>query len=155
MDLMDSIARGYQNSPDLRLQWLQHMAEKHVQHKNVAEAAMCIVHAAALVAEYLYILERKSYMPVGCVAFQVGVGVVGVCGWWICWWDYVTTSISSAVSSFDPTTLGRILVISLLYFIRKFLQTFWRRVQYQMTSFLLRKKGFAIPSSSLSMGSLD
>ena len=75
MDLMDSIARGYQNSPDLRLQWLQHMAEKHVQHKNSAEAATCIVHAAALVAEYQYILERKSYMPVGCVDFQVGVAV--------------------------------------------------------------------------------
>lgn len=31
---------------------------------------MCLVHAAALVAEYLYLLEGKSYLPVGCVAFQ-------------------------------------------------------------------------------------
>lgn len=76
MDLMYSIAKGYQNSPDLRLQWLQHMAEKHVQHKNYAEAAMCITHTVALVAEYLYILERKSYLPVGCVSFQVGVPLV-------------------------------------------------------------------------------
>ena len=31
---------------------------------------MCLVHAAALVAEYLYLLEGKTYLPVGCVAFQ-------------------------------------------------------------------------------------
>ena len=34
---------------------------------------MCFVHAAALVAEYLYLLESKSYLPVGCVAFKVGI----------------------------------------------------------------------------------
>ena len=31
---------------------------------------MCLVHAAALVAEYLYLLEGRPYLPVGCVAFQ-------------------------------------------------------------------------------------
>ena len=31
---------------------------------------MCLVHAAALVSEYLYLLEGKSYLPSGCVAFQ-------------------------------------------------------------------------------------
>lgn len=31
---------------------------------------MCLVHAAALVAEYLYLLEGKPHLPVGCVAFQ-------------------------------------------------------------------------------------
>jgi len=81
---------SYQNSPDLRLTWLQHMAGKHngvscyqypqnlhlnvppLQRQNFPEAAMCLVHAAALVAEYLYLLESKSYLPVGCVAFEVG-----------------------------------------------------------------------------------
>ena len=29
MDLMYRISKGYQNSPDLRLTWLQHMADKH------------------------------------------------------------------------------------------------------------------------------
>lgn len=38
--------------------------------KNHTEAAMCLVHAAALVSEYLYLLEGKNYMPLGCVAFQ-------------------------------------------------------------------------------------
>ena len=31
---------------------------------------MCLVHAAALVAEYLYLLEGKFYLPIGCVTFQ-------------------------------------------------------------------------------------
>ncbi len=31
---------------------------------------MCLVHAAALVAEYLYLLEGRPHLPVGCVAFQ-------------------------------------------------------------------------------------
>ena len=92
MDLMYRISKGYQNSPDLRLTWLHHMADKHssvwydfcfiialtlpfpppsfFQRNNYTEAAMCSVHAAALVAEYLYLLEGKPHLPVGCVAFQ-------------------------------------------------------------------------------------
>ncbi|KAL5487361.1 hypothetical protein EMCRGX_G019952 [Ephydatia muelleri] len=70
MDLMHRIAKGYQNSPDLRLNWLQHMAEKHSSRSNSTEAAMCLVHGAAVVAEYLYLLEGQPYLPVGCVAFQ-------------------------------------------------------------------------------------
>ena len=31
VDLMYRIAKGYQNSPDLRLTWLQNMATKHSQ----------------------------------------------------------------------------------------------------------------------------
>ena len=95
MDLMYRISKGYQNSPDLRLTWLQHMADKHSavrhslslstgshihhhpqhththsQRQNYTEAAMCLVHAAALVAEYLYMLEGRPHLPLGCVAFQ-------------------------------------------------------------------------------------
>jgi hypothetical protein len=102
VDLMYRIAKGYQNSPDLRLTWLQNMAAKHTevcvqltyictvkvvswqfkmqgvcvcvckQRGNHAEAAHCLVHAAGLVAEYLNMLEDKTYMPIGCVALQVG-----------------------------------------------------------------------------------
>lgn len=32
---------------------------------------MCLVHAAALVAEYLSMLEDRNYLPVGSVSFQV------------------------------------------------------------------------------------
>ncbi|RXM30077.1 Dedicator of cytokinesis protein 7 [Acipenser ruthenus] len=68
IDLM--IAKGYQNSPDLRLTWLQNMAGKHCERGNHAEAAQCLVHSAALVAEYLNMLEDCRYLPVGCVTFQ-------------------------------------------------------------------------------------
>ncbi|XP_032873676.1 dedicator of cytokinesis protein 8 isoform X3 [Amblyraja radiata] len=70
MDLMYRLAKGYQTSPDLRLTWLQNMAEKHTKRKCYTEAAMCLVHAAALVAEYLSMLEDHKYLPVGCVSFQ-------------------------------------------------------------------------------------
>ncbi|XP_045436100.1 dedicator of cytokinesis protein 8 isoform X3 [Pipistrellus kuhlii] len=70
MDLMYRIAKSYQTSPDLRLTWLQNMAEKHSKKKCYTEAAMCLVHAAALVAEYLSMLEDHSYLPVGSVSFQ-------------------------------------------------------------------------------------
>ncbi|XP_061674213.1 dedicator of cytokinesis protein 8 [Syngnathoides biaculeatus] len=70
MDLMYRIAKGYQTSPDLRLTWLQNMAEKHNNRKCYTEAAMCLVHAAALVAEYLSMLEDHKYLPVGSVTFQ-------------------------------------------------------------------------------------
>ncbi|XP_039370294.1 dedicator of cytokinesis protein 6 isoform X3 [Mauremys reevesii] len=70
IDLMYRIAKGYQNSPDLRLTWLQNMAAKHSSQGNHAEAAQCMVHAAALVAEYLSMLEDSRHLPVGCVSFQ-------------------------------------------------------------------------------------
>ncbi|XP_023373750.1 dedicator of cytokinesis protein 6 isoform X3 [Otolemur garnettii] len=70
VDLMYRIARGYQGSPDLRLTWLQNMAGKHAELGNHAEAAQCMVHAAALVAEYLALLEDRRHLPVGCVSFQ-------------------------------------------------------------------------------------
>ncbi|XP_030322741.1 dedicator of cytokinesis protein 8 [Calypte anna] len=70
MDLMYRIAKGYQTSPDLRLTWLQNMAEKHTKRKCYTEAAMCLVHAAALVAEYLSMLEDRNYLPVGSITFQ-------------------------------------------------------------------------------------
>uniref|UniRef100_A0A671L1Y1 Dedicator of cytokinesis 8 n=1 Tax=Sinocyclocheilus anshuiensis TaxID=1608454 RepID=A0A671L1Y1_9TELE len=70
MDLMYRIAKGYQTSPDLRLTWLQNMAEKHNSRKCFTESAMCLVHAAALVAEYLSMLEDHKYLPVGSVTFQ-------------------------------------------------------------------------------------
>ena len=31
---------------------------------------MCLIHAAALISEYLYLLDGSPYLPVGCVAFQ-------------------------------------------------------------------------------------
>uniref|UniRef100_T1J9Y0 Uncharacterized protein n=1 Tax=Strigamia maritima TaxID=126957 RepID=T1J9Y0_STRMM len=70
LDLMYRIAKGYQNSPDLRLTWLANMAQKHTEKSNHAEAAHCLIHSAALVAEYLHMLEDKSYLPIGAVTFE-------------------------------------------------------------------------------------
>lgn len=70
IDLMYRIAKGYQNSPDLRMTWLQNMAQQHSERKNHAEAGMCILHSAALVAEYLSMIEETPYLPIGCVGFQ-------------------------------------------------------------------------------------
>lgn len=70
LDIMYRIAKGYQNSPDLRLTWLENMASKHIERKNHGEAAQCLLHAAGLVSEYLNMLEDKSYLPIGCVALQ-------------------------------------------------------------------------------------
>lgn len=70
LDLMHRIAKGYQNNPDLRLTWLENMAKKHMERANHTEAAMCYVHCAALVAEYLSMLESQTHLPIGAVSFQ-------------------------------------------------------------------------------------
>ncbi|XP_071954468.1 dedicator of cytokinesis protein 7-like [Antedon mediterranea] len=70
MDLMYRIAKGYQNSPDLRLTWLQNMAGMHMKQGNHVESAMCLIHCAGLVTEYLHMQEDRPYLPVGCVAFE-------------------------------------------------------------------------------------
>ena len=76
-DLMHRIANCYQNSPDMRLIWLQNMAHKHLQNQNLVEAGQCLIHASALVAEYLSLIENKPYLPVGCASFKnVSVNVL-------------------------------------------------------------------------------
>ena len=69
LDLMYRIAKSYQNSPDLRLTWLENMMNKNKEEGNYAEAGMCLVHAAAMIAEYLGKIEPKPYMPIGAVSF--------------------------------------------------------------------------------------
>ena len=70
LDLMYRIAKGYQNSPDLRLTWLLNMAQKHLERGNQTEAGHCFIHGAAMVAEYLHALDRKAYLPASCTVFQ-------------------------------------------------------------------------------------
>ncbi|XP_065206218.1 dedicator of cytokinesis protein 7 [Planococcus citri] len=70
LDLMYRIAKGYQNSPDLRVTWLANMAQKHMEHNNHTEAGMCLVHSAALVSEYLQMLEDQQHLPLGAASFE-------------------------------------------------------------------------------------
>ncbi|KAA0713247.1 Dedicator of cytokinesis protein 9 [Triplophysa tibetana] len=60
VDLQYSLAKSYTSTPELRKTWLDSMAKIH--------AAMCYVHVAALVAEYL---KRKGMFRQGCTAFRV------------------------------------------------------------------------------------
>lgn len=70
LDLMYRIAKGYQNSPDLRLTWLANMGQKHMERGNHCEAGMCMVHSAALVAEYLAMIEPLPHLPAGAAALE-------------------------------------------------------------------------------------
>lgn len=45
------------------------MANKHAARENAAEAAECMLHAAALAAEYISMREYDPYLPKGAVAF--------------------------------------------------------------------------------------
>jgi dedicator of cytokinesis protein 6/7/8 len=73
-DLIYRVAHSYTSTPDLRVTWLDNLCDEHKKVGNYAEAACATLHIAALVAEYLYLLEPDpdSGMPDGCNAF-VGV----------------------------------------------------------------------------------
>ncbi|CAB1346948.1 unnamed protein product [Coregonus sp. 'balchen'] len=68
VDLQYSLAKSYASTPELRKTWLDSMARIHVKNRDLSEAAMCYVHVAALVAEYL---RRKGMFKQGCSAFRV------------------------------------------------------------------------------------
>ncbi|NWQ92464.1 DOC11 protein, partial [Burhinus bistriatus] len=67
IDLQYSLAKSYASTPELRKTWLDSMAKIHVKNGDFSEAAMCYVHVAALVAEFLH---RKKLFPGGCTAFR-------------------------------------------------------------------------------------
>uniref|UniRef100_A0A4W6G3T5 Dedicator of cytokinesis 9 n=1 Tax=Lates calcarifer TaxID=8187 RepID=A0A4W6G3T5_LATCA len=85
VDLQYSLAKSYASTPELRKTWLDSMARIHVKNGDLSEAAMCYVHVAALVAEYLR--RKGNYGPAlfleiclicgagmfrqGCSAFRV------------------------------------------------------------------------------------
>ncbi|CAJ0919907.1 unnamed protein product, partial [Mesorhabditis belari] len=69
IDLMYRVAKGYQNNPDLRVTWLLNMASRQADAGLHAESALCIIHAAALVAEYLAMTNIEEYYPKGAVDF--------------------------------------------------------------------------------------
>uniref|UniRef100_A0A665UXW2 Dedicator of cytokinesis 9b n=1 Tax=Echeneis naucrates TaxID=173247 RepID=A0A665UXW2_ECHNA len=68
VDLQYSLAKSYTSTPELRKTWLDSMARIHNKNGDMSERAMCYVHVAALVAEYLW---RKGMFRQGCSAFRV------------------------------------------------------------------------------------
>ncbi|KAA0723028.1 Dedicator of cytokinesis protein 11 [Triplophysa tibetana] len=67
LDLQYSLARSYASTPELRRTWLDSMARAHNKNGDYSEAAMCNIHVAALIAEYLH---RKRLFPSGLAAFK-------------------------------------------------------------------------------------
>ncbi|XP_069474277.1 dedicator of cytokinesis protein 10 isoform X2 [Ambystoma mexicanum] len=58
VDLQYSLANSYASTPELRRTWLESMAKIHARNGDLSESAMCYIHIAALIAEYL---KRKGY----------------------------------------------------------------------------------------------
>nr|XP_060623860.1 dedicator of cytokinesis protein 10 isoform X11 [Anolis sagrei ordinatus] len=66
VDLQYSLANSYASTPELRRTWLESMAKIHARSGDLSEAAMCYIHIAALIAEYL---KRKGLFSMGWPAF--------------------------------------------------------------------------------------
>uniref|UniRef100_A0A673BLF6 Dedicator of cytokinesis 9b n=1 Tax=Sphaeramia orbicularis TaxID=375764 RepID=A0A673BLF6_9TELE len=74
VDLQYSLAKSYTSTPELRKTWLDSMARIHNKNGDLSEAAMCYVHVAALVAEYLWRKGEFLHLGMfrqGCSAFRV------------------------------------------------------------------------------------
>lgn len=67
IDLQHSLANSYSATPELRKTWLETMAHHHSRLGNWSEVALCHVHVAALIAEYLF---RRNLRPKGCEQFS-------------------------------------------------------------------------------------
>lgn len=68
LELQNSLANSYASTPELRHTWLITMARNHEQNGNISEAAMCSLHIAALMAEYLK-LKGGAYVKWGAEVF--------------------------------------------------------------------------------------
>lgn len=68
-DLYNRIASGYINAPSLRITWLDSLSTFYIQRNRYAEAAMCNLHIAAMICEYLNVVDPKAGHPNGCTAF--------------------------------------------------------------------------------------
>lgn len=69
LELQYSLANSYASTPELRHTWLITMARNHEQNLNLSEAALCHLHIAALMAEYLK-LKGIGQMKSGAIAFH-------------------------------------------------------------------------------------
>lgn len=67
LELQQSLANSY-STPELRHTWLVTMARNHEQNGDLSEAAMCNLHIAALIAEYLR-LKGSGFVNWGAEAF--------------------------------------------------------------------------------------
>uniref|UniRef100_A0A336LXY2 CSON007578 protein n=2 Tax=Culicoides sonorensis TaxID=179676 RepID=A0A336LXY2_CULSO len=69
LELQQSLANSYASTPELRHTWLVSMARNHEQNGNLSEAAMCHLHIAALMSEYLK-LKGGGFITWGAEKFE-------------------------------------------------------------------------------------
>ncbi len=68
-DVMYQVSLGYAlDSPDLRLTWLNNLADFHLSAKNYEEHAQCKLMAAALVCQYLHMTSPEASIAAGVPA---------------------------------------------------------------------------------------
>jgi hypothetical protein len=70
-DLYRRLANGYMDAPNLRITSLENLASLHATYERWAESAMCNVHIAAIIAEYLHHVAPEPGLPAGCAAFTL------------------------------------------------------------------------------------
>ncbi|KAJ3342355.1 Dedicator of cytokinesis protein 8 [Gonapodya sp. JEL0774] len=63
-DILYRIAKGYITSPDLRLAYLGKLGDVHIEASAHSEAALCRLHQAKLVAEFLLYKNTLTYTDV-------------------------------------------------------------------------------------------
>ena len=75
LDLMYRIAKGYQNSPDLRLTWLANMAQKH------SEVCYNILHTSPLFSDGILklILREATMQKLPCASSTVQPWFLNTC----------------------------------------------------------------------------
>jgi hypothetical protein len=66
-DLYFDLAQSYASSPELRKTWLNNMLQLHRSQRSYSEAAMCCLHMAGLIAQYL---KLRGEHPTGCAVFS-------------------------------------------------------------------------------------
>ncbi|KAJ6244379.1 dedicator of cytokinesis dock [Anaeramoeba flamelloides] len=70
-DLLLSIADGYRSAPDLRVTWLENLVKYHIDNDNFAEGGIGNLHIAAMVSEYVHILNpNDNWLPKGAKSFK-------------------------------------------------------------------------------------
>uniref|UniRef100_A0AAQ5XJR4 Dedicator of cytokinesis 9b n=1 Tax=Amphiprion ocellaris TaxID=80972 RepID=A0AAQ5XJR4_AMPOC len=92
VDLQYSLAKSYTSTPELRKTWLDSMARIHNKNGDLSEAAMCYVHVAALVAEYLW---RKGELRYESVVLFLS---------WMFWTSFMLGMFRQGCSSFRVIT---------------------------------------------------
>lgn len=108
-DLYYRMTKSYTNAPDLRVAWLESLANFHIKQKNWAEAAECEIHIAALgiwfplelmtdsliVVDYLNYFEPSPGIPPGSNSFA-----------------HISTNVLQEISTTEQFPVNRLFILS-------------------------------------------